>query len=206
MQKKNNEKKRKSAYNKNRGCYLSIDGKYYCYEMLDMDTKRIKTERIEVGKDLSVELTLILDELDHAVDLNDRYENEARDKTFYSNLKNYEANPYDGDAQNPWEDIGDNSGNPEEILFAKSKPENKKTALVRRAVEEKLTDNQKDLYYDHFGISKQLVEIAREEGEQTGKIPSNQAMNNRKNKILEKISKFLGIERKKYRKNPKNAN
>jgi len=41
-------------------------------------------------------------------------------------------------------------------------------------------------------MNKKLVEIAREEGEQTGKTPSNSAMNNRKNKILEKISKIFG--------------
>ncbi len=184
----NNEKKRKSHYNENRDSYLSIDGKFYCYKFWDEDAKRMKTEKIEVGEDLSVKLTVILDDLDHVADLNDRYASEARDKVFDAKLAQFEANPYEVDAKNPWEDIGDNRDNPEEILFSEPKPENEKTALVRKVVDENLTDNQKNLYYDHFGMNKKLVEIAREEGEHTGKTPSNSAMNNRKNKILEKIS------------------
>ena len=192
MQKKNNEKKRKSHYNENRDCYLSIDGKYYCYKYWDMDTKRIKTERIEINKDSYVDWTVVFDDLDYNSDLNDRYESELHDKRFDAKLAQYEANPYDDYVTNPWEIIGGKCNGAEEILFSEAKPDNEKTALVRRAVEEKLTDNQKNLYYDHFGMNKKLVEIAREEGEQTGKVPSNSAMNNRKNKILEKISKFLG--------------
>ncbi|MBP3722063.1 MAG: hypothetical protein J6I62_02255 [Selenomonadaceae bacterium] len=189
--KSNKETKRKSHYNENRDSYLSIDGKYYCYKFWDTDTKRIKTERIEIKNDSSVDWTVVLDDLDHAADLNDRYANEARDKVFDAKLAQYEANPYEGDEKNPWEDIGDNRNNPVEILFSEAKPENEKAALVRKVVDEKLTNNQKNLYYDHFGMNKKLVEIAREEGEQTGKAPSNSAMNNRKNKILQKISKFF---------------
>ena len=192
MQKKNNEKKRKSHYNENRDCYLSIDGKYYSYKFWDMDTKCVKTERIEIENDSTVDWTVVLDDLDYAADLNDRYESELRDKAFDAQLTRYEENPYDDYVQNPWEIIGGKCESPEEILFSEHKPENEKTALVRRAVEEKLTDNQKNLYYDHFGMNKQLVEIAREEESQTGKKPSNSAMNNRKNKILKKISKIFG--------------
>ena len=59
MSRNNDSKKRKSNYNRNRTCYLSSDGKYYCYEAWDPDAKRMVTQKLEVGKDLSLELTLI---------------------------------------------------------------------------------------------------------------------------------------------------
>ena len=50
--KSNETKKRKSGYNPNRACYLTADGKYYCFEVLDIDTGRMITQKLEVGKDL----------------------------------------------------------------------------------------------------------------------------------------------------------
>ena len=35
----NETKKRKSGFNPNRTCYLTADGKYYCYERWDDDAK-----------------------------------------------------------------------------------------------------------------------------------------------------------------------
>ena len=67
--KSNETKKRKSGFNPNRTCYLTADGKYYCYERWDDDAKCVVTQRFEVGKDLSVELTIMLDESDHDMDL-----------------------------------------------------------------------------------------------------------------------------------------
>lgn len=50
--KNNDSKKRKSGFNPNRTCYLTADGKYYCYERWDDDAKCVVTQRLEVGKDL----------------------------------------------------------------------------------------------------------------------------------------------------------
>ena len=47
--KSNETKKRKSNYNPNRICYLTADGKYYCYERWDDDAKCVVTQRLEVG-------------------------------------------------------------------------------------------------------------------------------------------------------------
>lgn len=68
---KNNEfKKRKSGYNPDHTCYLSSDGKYYCYEVWDSDSKRMVTLKYEVGKDgLTEELARFLDQSDHDIDL-----------------------------------------------------------------------------------------------------------------------------------------
>ena len=50
--KSNETKKRKSGFNPNRTCYLTADGKYYCYERWDDDEKCVVTQRLEVSKDL----------------------------------------------------------------------------------------------------------------------------------------------------------
>lgn len=38
MKKKESSKIRKSGFNPNRACYLTADGKYYCYEFEDIET------------------------------------------------------------------------------------------------------------------------------------------------------------------------
>lgn len=86
-------KKRKSGYNPNRACYLTADGKYYCFEILDIDTGRMVTQKLEVGKDLSQEWTIFLDETDHDMDLNDRYQDELRDHLFDTKAASYKADP-----------------------------------------------------------------------------------------------------------------
>ena len=89
MQRNNDSKKRKSRFNPNRTCYLTADGKYYCYERWDDDAKCVVTQRLEVGKDLSLELTIMLDESDHDMDLQDRYESELRDPLFDAKANSY---------------------------------------------------------------------------------------------------------------------
>ena len=118
---KNEEtKKRKSNYNPNRTCYLTADGKYYCYECWDYDAKCVVTQKLEVGKDLSLELTLYLDQSDHDMDLNDRYQDELRDSLFDAKIKSYKSDSDDEDAVDPWDMLADMSSSPEDILFAES--------------------------------------------------------------------------------------
>ena len=52
-------------------------------------------------------------------------------------------------------------------------------------------------------MGKQLEEMRQAEAEQAGRLPSSQAMTNRKNKIVDKIAKALGVERIKRRKSSK---
>ena len=90
---KNNEtKKRKSGFNPNRGCYFTADGKYYCYERWDDEKKCIVHHKLEVGKDLSLEPTIMLDVYDHEMDLQDRYEDEQLNPLFDTKVVNYKAN------------------------------------------------------------------------------------------------------------------
>ena len=89
---KNNEtKKRKSGFNPNRGCYFTADGKYYCYERWDDEKKCIVHHKLEVGKDLSLEPTIMLDVYDHEMDLQDRYEDEQLNPLFDTKVVNYKT-------------------------------------------------------------------------------------------------------------------
>lgn len=201
---KNNEtKKRKSGFNPNRGCYLTADGKYYCYRGWDDEKKCIVTQKLEVGKDLSLELTIVLDESDHNMDLQDRYEGELRDPLFEAKVNSCKADPDNEDAVDPWEMIADKSSSPEDILFSDPEQENLQVAQVRRIIDEECTEAQQDLFYRHFGEGTQLEEIRQAEAEQTGKLPTAQAMTNRKNKIIDKVAKSFGVERVKRRKSAK---
>lgn len=201
---KNEEtKKRKSNYNPNRTCYLTADGKYYCYECWDYDAKCVVTQKLEVGKDLSLEFTLYLDQSDHDMDLNDRYQDELRDSLFDAKIKSYKSNLDDEDAIDPWDTLADKSGSPEDILFAESETENPQVTQVRKVIDENCTESQQNFFFEHFGMGKQLEEMRQAEAEQAGRLPSSQAMTNRKNKIVDKAAKALGVERIKRRKSSK---
>lgn len=201
---KNEEtKKRKSNYNPNRTCYLTADGKYYCYECWDYDVKCVVTQKLEVGKDLSLEFTLYLDQSDHDMDLNDRYQDELRDSLFDAKIKSYKSNLDDEDAIDPWDTLADKSSSPEDILFAESETENPQVTQVRKVIDENCTESQQNFFFEHFGMGKQLEEMRQAEAEQAGRLPSSQAMTNRKNKIVDKAAKALGVERIKRRKSSK---
>lgn len=202
MSKNNETKKRKSGFNPNRTCYLTADGKYYCYRCWDEDVKRVVPQKLEVGKDLSLELTIILDAFDHDMDLQDRYEGERRDSLFDAKVNCCKADPDNADVVNPWDTLADKSGSPEDELFAEPEQENPHVAQVRRIIDEECTEAQQEFFFEHFGAGTQLEAMRQAEAEQTGKRPSSAAMTNRKNKIIDKVAKYFGVERVKRHKYP----
>ena len=187
--KNNDSTQRKSGFNPKRTCYLTVDGKYYCYKRWDDNAKCEVTQRLEVGKDLSLELTIMLDESDHGMDLQDRYVGELRDPVFDAKESSYKADPDNEDTVDPWDTLADKGGSPENVLFSEPETENPEAALVRKVIEENCTDAQRDLYYEHF------EEIRQEEAERTEKLVSQAAMTKRKNKIIDKVAKVLGVSR-----------
>ena len=52
-------------------------------------------------------------------------------------------------------------------------------------------------------METQLEEMRRKEADKTGKLVTNGAMTNRKNKMLDKVAKALGTKREKRHKYPK---
>ena len=136
------------------------------------------------------------------MDLNDRYESELRDPLFDAKVRS-KADPDDEDAVNPWDTLADKSGSPEEALFVEPEPENPQVAQMRRVINEECTEAQQDFFFEHFGVGTQLEEMRQAEAEQTGRLPSSAAMTNRKNKIIDKAAKALGVERVKRHSYPK---
>ena len=192
---------RKSKYNPNRSSYLTADGKYYCYEYWDPEADRIVTQQFEVGKDLSVELTVILDEADHDADLTERYETELRDPLFDTKVATYEKSRKTEDAVSPWDTLSaapDDSDDEADVDEADPMIEQ-----VRRIIEENCTEAQQKFFFEHFGMGMQLEEMRQAEAQQTGKLPTAAAMTNRKNKIIDKVAKALGVERVKRHSYPK---
>jgi len=204
MRENNDSKKRKSGFNPNRTCYLSSDGKYYCYDIWDASGKIKTTLKLEIGKDgLTEELTLFLDDSDHDADLTDRYEGELHDPLFDAKVASYHADPESEDSIDPWDTLANKSDSVEDAMFTEPKQENPQVAQVRRVIDEKCTESQQDFFFEHFGEGTQLEEMRQAEAEQTDKLPSSAAMTNRKNKIIDKVAKSFGIERVKRHKYPK---
>ena len=177
-QKNTDTKKRKSGFNPNRTCYLTADGKYYCYERWDVDAKCMVTQKLEVGKDLSIELTIMLDESDHGMDLNDRYQEELKDPLFKAKVNSYKADPDNDEAIDPLEQIPSKNGSPEDEIFSEPKPENPDAEKVREVIDNKCNARQQNVYFSHFGELKQLEQIRKEEADKEGKEKSLQSIVN----------------------------
>ena len=176
---------RKSNYNPNRMSYLTADGKYYCYDRQDEDGRTV-TIKIEVTPELE-EITLMLDELDHEEDLQDRYQNENLDPIFKDLAARDEQTDH-------IQSIPDHSTNPENIIFKEEEKSDPLVEKVRETVDNEFTDEQRDLFFSHYGMGMKFTEIAEKEGEQTGKIPGASSMSNRNSRVLNKVAKALGTE------------
>ena len=70
-------------------------------------------------------------------------------------------------------------------------------------ISKQFTEKQQNFFYEHFGMQETLEEMRKTEHELTGILPSAAAMTNRKNKIIDKVAKALGVERVKRHKYPK---
>ena len=193
MQRNNENKNHRGTSNQSSVSYISTDGKFYCYQYWDEDKKRDVTISLEVGKDLSEDVTIVLKDMDHAQALNDRYATEHRDALFDNSANRHRADS-NGEGVDSWNKVGTNSGNPEALLFSEPEVENDNVAVVRHIITEDCTVPQQELFFAHFGEQAQLEEIRQAEAKKTGKLPTAQAMTNRKTKIIKKIAKALGIE------------
>ena len=142
-----------------------------------------------------MDVTIQLDDMDHEEDLSNRYENELQDPHFAAKIDHYKDNQDDEDAMDPWNMVPDNGNNPEETFFSEPEPENPQIKEVRRVIDEECTEAQQDLFFNHFGMDIQLETLRQNEGKRTGVTPSPQALTNRKNKLIEKAAKSLGVER-----------
>ncbi len=188
-----NQKKPKRKYDANCYCYLTDDRKYYIYEIWDPDTGCVKKQKLKVGRDITVEMALALVESDETLMKAEKKHRESQDALFRFKVRHHFLNRGNKRTVDPWLKLFDERNNIEAVLFPES--ENPEIELVRHILDEECTEAQKDLFYLHFGLQLKLETIRQAEAAQTGRLVSNAAFNNRKNKILNKIAKALGTER-----------
>ena len=156
----------------------------YTYWRWDEGPKKNQPITITAGQDsVTEEHIIMLNELDHAADLGDRYEQENRDYATENKKSKFENDP-DDCIGNPIENLGTRKTDPAFFLEEKSDEPN---PLVEQLLilMEKLTPQQIDLIYDLFGSQRQLTEIANEEG------TSVTAIYNRKSKIIARLRKLF---------------
>lgn len=135
MKKKERSKICKSGFNPDRACYLTADGKYYCYEFENLQTGQKITQKFEVGKDLSLKLTIMLDETDHDSDLQKHYEGELRDPLFAAKFNSYKADPKDEDAVDHCDTISAQDSNLEDAIFSTPESENPLATKIYASIE-----------------------------------------------------------------------
>ena len=156
----------------------------YTYWRWDEESKKNLPITIIAGQDsVTEEHIIMLNELDHAADLGDRYEQENRDYGTENKKSKLESDP-DDSIGDPIENLGTRKTDPAFFLEQNSDGPN---PLVEQLLTlmEKLTPQQIDLIYDLFGSQRQLTEIANEEG------TSVTAIYNRKSKIIARLRKLF---------------
>jgi len=156
----------------------------YTYWRWDEESKKTLPITMTAGQDsVTEEHIILLNELDHAADLGDRYEQENRDYSTENKKAKYESDP-DDSIGDPIENLSTRKTDPAFFLDQKADEPN---SLVEQLLTlmEKLTPQQIDLIYDLFGSQRQLTEIAQEEGK------SVTAIHNRKSKIIARLRKLF---------------
>ena len=172
---------RQANYNKRRMHYANEDCTEYTYIFED-GTKLI----LRAGEEgVTQEMIIALDAED--------VEHDECDVNFYrlvdKRFQGIDPCEEPDDMLNPWSTLREKE--PVEESWRVKK--------LRIMIEEDLTENQQDLFFRHFGMSEYLEDIRAKEIAKTGRTVSHQALTNRKNKIIDKGAKCLGVERIKRR-------
>lgn len=156
----------------------------YTYWHWNEEAKKTHPVTITSGQDgVTEEHIIILNDLNHAADLGDRYEQENRDYETENKKLQHFRNP-EKFSEDPINTLITHNTDPAFFLEQKSDEPN---PLVEQLLTlmEKLTPQQIDLIYDLFGSQRQLTEIANEEGK------SVTAIHNRKSKIIARLKKLF---------------
>lgn len=154
----------------------------YTYYSWDETEKKEVPVIVTAGKDgVTEEHIMILQEMEHEENLQNRYESENRD--YRTENQKQKRSAGDEEVTDPIEGLADRRQDPFSFLDG-TQEEN---ALVEqlRLLMQKLTPQQIDLIYSLFGEQKRMADIAREQGK------TRQAVNNQKNKIINKLKKLF---------------
>lgn len=185
---------RTSNYDDKRGSYMDADGNYVYTTWEKRGSKWIEVPvcTIPLGDDgENAEWIIMLDRDDHDVDLQNRYQDENADYGFINQMVNQKAGcDSDMDDTDAWAAIEDPAANIFSQLFSEEEEMNPLVAELMEHMK-KLTEDQINLIYEHFGAMKQLKQICDEENAANGTNKSPQSVGNRKKKIIERLKKFF---------------
>lgn len=187
-----NVPRRTSEYDPNRDSYVDTDGSYVYTTRVQENGRWIRKvlHRITPDTEENIELILMLDREDHAEDLQHRYEGELLDYGFLNQLNSKAGNDDDMSDTDAWAAIADRASNIEDILFQDDEDEEPQSVQLH-AFMELLTESQRGLIYDHYGLEMQLTEICDAENAANGTNKSPQSVGNRKRKILNRLRKLF---------------
>ena len=124
-----------------------------------------------------------IDEWDHKIELEAIYDANWRDPLFEEMVRRYESSGHVG--VDPWEMLA-----VEKKEYSWESMEEK----VRSIIEDKLTPAQDELYYRYYGKCETLQSIRIEEYERTGKMIGISGMSRRKEKIIKKVTRSIGVK------------
>lgn len=151
----------------------------YTYE--SVDGTRYTINAGEEG--VSEELILLLKAYDNQSSLQERYEEENTDYSFRHRMRDYHRDP-DNERGNPMEGFADPAADLMGLLFPEEKKDSPQMEKLHQAFEQ-LTEGQKDLVYELYGLCKSMSDIAREQD------VSLTAIQNRRSKLLKRLQKML---------------
>ena len=170
-------------FNTNRPHYTDKEGNYvYTYQELKDDGTYIDAKTVIELTDETVNIIRVLQEFDRQMDLQDTYQRWHEDKL----IKNPKFENEDGEEYKttPLENVADKKADLYKILF---EDDEETTSAKYDDFMATLTENQRDLIYDHVNLGKSLAQISKENGNKV----SIKAYESRWAKIRKKAMAFF---------------
>lgn len=150
----------------------------YTYQFQDGETTAL-----EAGKEgVTEELILFLQISDNEMKLQTRYQRENESYTFQNAMRFHCSHP--DTTVNPIECFPDPKADIFKILFSDEKGTSKDVEMVNQIMTS-LTENQRDLIWEAYGMLRGDTEIAREQN------VTREAIQNRRKKIMRRVEKLL---------------
>lgn len=139
---------------------------------------------LQAGQDgVTEEMIRFLAESDHEQELQERCQAEHADYRYRNAVRHFEQIPNE-DGDHPLERIADPNADILKILFPEEADDSVALQRLETAMEQ-LTDSQRELIQELFGLQRSIVDVAREEGVTEG------AIRNRRSKILCRLKKLM---------------
>lgn len=193
--------RRKDPYTNN---YLDTDGSYVIFRDVKRGNRwekeivaRITPNDYPNGK----EIIHALCDMDYYEDCQEEDIHNHLDKVFQKKLAKFEQDGENTQFTDPWEEVPYAIFNEDivEQAFPEERPINYLVTKAEAFIET-LEPQQKDLFFEFFGMQKTLADIRREELA-AGKDVTQQGISHRKDRIISKACKYFGITKPQKRKN-----